>query len=842
MFGSGITLVLFGILGALSLNSLNSLQHSGEMVNHTHTVIADAKSIEAAAVDMETGMRGYLLAGKKEFLNPYNNGAKAFKDRVAELKEVVNDNPAQVQLLGEIETVIDEWKSKVTEPAIALRTKIGDAKTMNDMAAQVAKAEGKVFFDKFRSQIATFGQREQKLMVERQKAGATAAATAQTAIKALDETTTQVTHTYEVIAEANEILASAVDMETGMRGYLLAGKDEFLAPYTAGKKAFFEKLTALKKTVSDNPAQVKLLDETEANIRQWNTTVTEPAIAQRRKVAAGTGTMEDIVKLVGQAKGKVYFDKFRGQIATFIEREASLMVARVKAGKTAATELGTAITTIAQTTKSVEHTHEVIAAANSILSSAVDMETGMRGYLLAGSEEFLAPYTGGQKSFKEKLAALQKTVDDNPAQVALLGEASTTIASWNKDVTEPMIALRREIGNAKTMDDMADLVGQANGKVFFDKFRKQIETFGERESTLMTGRQEESNATASMTQTITVGGTIAIIVLSLIVAFLVTRSVVGPLKKIFGGLKALSNRELQDTGDTFMEIVDGLTGGVSQITSASQSLAQGASEQAASVEEVTASIEEMASMTKQNATNASEAKSLAENASAGTTKGTEAMGRMSVAIEDIKKSSDETAKIIKTIDEIAFQTNLLALNAAVEAARAGEAGKGFAVVAEEVRNLAQRSAQAARDTAEMIEEAVKNADNGVTISDEVAGILEEIATSNRKANDLVAEISAASNEQSQGIDQINTAIGQMDQVTQANAANAEETASSSEQLSNLGDRLKVLLDNSAAAHNDEPEFQHSTNSAAVRKAQPHANKTNANMVIPMDTPAEMSEF
>ncbi|MCP4379243.1 MAG: methyl-accepting chemotaxis protein [bacterium] len=247
-------------------------------------------------------------------------------------------------------------------------------------------------------------------------------------------------------------------------------------------------------------------------------------------------------------------------------------------------------------------------------------------------------------------------------------------------------------------------------------------------------------------------------------------------------------------------IIEGLSSGAEQtssasgqVASASQSLAQGTSEQAASVEEVTSSIEEMSSMTKQNATNADEAKSLSANATAGTDKGTEAMGRMSVAIEDIKTSSDETAKIIKTIDEIAFQTNLLALNAAVEAARAGEAGKGFAVVAEEVRNLAQRSAQAARDTAEMIEGSVKNADSGVIISKEVASLLEDIAGDNGKVNDLVAEIAAASNEQAQGIDQINTAVSQMDQVTQSNAANAEESASAAEELSAQAEQLGSMV-------------------------------------------------
>ncbi len=226
-----------------------------------------------------------------------------------------------------------------------------------------------------------------------------------------------------------------------------------------------------------------------------------------------------------------------------------------------------------------------------------------------------------------------------------------------------------------------------------------------------------------------------------------------------------------------------------QVSSSSQSLAEGSAEQAASIEETSSSLEEMASMTRNNAQNADEANSLSGTGLATAKKGGEAMQRMTGAIDEIKKSSDDTAKIVKTIDEIAFQTNLLALNAAVEAARAGEAGKGFAVVAEEVRNLAQRSAEAAKDTANLIQQSVTKADSGVQISREVAEALQEIAEGSGRVNELIGQITHSGREQADGIDQINTAVSQMDQVVQSNAASSEETAAAAEEMSAQAEEL-----------------------------------------------------
>ena len=262
------------------------------------------------------------------------------------------------------------------------------------------------------------------------------------------------------------------------------------------------------------------------------------------------------------------------------------------------------------------------------------------------------------------------------------------------------------------------------------------------------------------------------------VAILITRSITKPITQAIVGLTEGSEQVASAAG---------------QVSSASQSLAEGATEQAAGLQETSSSLEEMASMTRQNADNAQQANALSAESRQSADTGSEAMGRMNGAIHDIQKSADETAKIIKVIDEIAFQTNLLALNAAVEAARAGEAGKGFAVVAEEVRNLAMRSAEAAKDTSRMIEESVKNSQNGVDIAGEVTTVLEGIVSGVGKTTDLVSEIAAASQEQAQGIDQVNTAVAQMDKVTQQNAANAEESASASEELTAQAESLNDIV-------------------------------------------------
>jgi len=673
-------------------------------------------------------------------------------------------------------------------------------------------------------------------------------------VKSLVYNFSWVNHTHNVITDASRIEASAVDMETGMRGYLLAGKEEFLEPYNNGKIQFAKLTESLQSTVSDNPAQVTLVKDIISTINQWNNDITEPAIQLRRKIV-GEKSMNDMAKEVQKAKGKYYFDQFRSQMNAFIAREQTLLDIRKQQAYGS-----THIDELRELNGWVEHTYSVIGIAKDIVIASINMETGMRGFLLAGKNEFLQPYNVGNKEFHRLIAKLSKKVSDNPTQVASLKESQKTIDRWIKTIVEQQITLRRDIGAAKTMNDMADLVGEARGKVFFDAFRKQIATFKHRENVLMKKRMSELDDTENFVINSSLIGTIAAIIIGLFISIQLTRHIMKQLggeptfiadiaqsvsqgilnqhlnttskpQGIYAEMLTMINT-LNDKAILAQRIASGelnnnvtlasdrdtlgialekmttnlnevlgqvqnasleITQGSSRVSETSVLLSSGASTQAQSLDIVSSSLNELASQINTNADNASQAQQLTTTVGLTANSGQDKMSAMVEAMDGISTASQSIAEFIETIDQIAEQTNLLALNAAIEAARAGDQGRGFAVVADEVRSLAARSTEAAEQTSQLITSSVEKTRNGSQLAIETAESLKEIVSGIDQTTELVSLIANACKEQALGAEEINKGITDIDTVTQQNNSTAQESAVSSEQLAQQAKQLQDML-------------------------------------------------
>jgi methyl-accepting chemotaxis protein len=314
--------------------------------------------------------------------------------------------------------------------------------------------------------------------------------------------------------------------------------------------------------------------------------------------------------------------------------------------------------------------------------------------------------------------------------------------------------------------------GDSSG-VLLGRFSTESLQQSQKQWTASTAGMKRSQMTSGLLTTLVI-----VIIFGTLAAFVMHYQIIAPLVRVLQKLTGVS---------------DQVRGTSQQLSTGSQAIAEGASEQAASIEETSAALEELSATTRSNAGYAQNANELAAQTRRAAETGAAGMTQMNQAMNEIQSSSANIAKIIKTIDEIAFQTNLLALNAAVEAARAGSAGMGFAVVAEEVRNLAKRSAVAAKETATIIEDSIDKSKHGVQVSAEVARHFQEITEKARRVDEIIAQIAAASKEQNQGIGQLNTAVREMDSVTQTNAANAEESAAVAVELNSQADSLRGII-------------------------------------------------
>jgi len=411
---------------------------------------------------------------------------------------------------------------------------------------------------------------------------------------------------------------------------------------------------------------------------------------------------------------------------------------------------------------------------NQLISSRLSIEERRNIY----SE--IEDYNGRFDDAMDRYEQLPQT----EAEEAEYAQFKDTLSRWKIAHNEFLSKSKeydRNLTNEELAPELLNRVVEQTINVNYGIYRqasRELREITQINSVLADKESEAANSTGMYLGSVSLIALLIGTALAIVLGYLITKSINKSLARIISGLASGS------------EEVDYAS---NQLSEASQEMAEGASEQAASLEQTSSSLEEMSAQIKQTAQNAGEAENSMREAQPLVDGGVSAMKRMNQAMKEIQESSMETSKIIKTIDEIAFQTNLLALNAAVEAARAGEAGKGFAVVAEEVRNLARRSAEAAKNTSELIAKSQNSSDKGTSVAEEVSLNLTKIAESVSDVSTLVVEISAASREQATGIEEMNSVMSEMDKAVQSNASGSEETASAAEELTSQASELKLMV-------------------------------------------------
>jgi len=556
-------------------------------------------------------------------------------------------------------------------------------------------------------------------------------------------------HTHKVLSNLDNIVTSMVNMETGERGFSITGDENFLEPYNKGKADFDTHFNEVKELTIDNPTQQENLNRIKQLKESWQE-VAENSINLRREVVSNNKTMEDVIRETSDARGKKFMDELRVVVAQSSEIENTLLAEREKSQATQ--ETVTKLVLIIGTISAL-----ILALVIAFYVSKIITEGILKVVNAA-----------------DKLAIGNLNID---IDISSKDEIGTLTGSFIK-MKDTIIEVIEEIKNMSNNAIEGDLSFRGNKDKFSGDFQNIIDGINKTLDAVVEPIKESSTVLAEMSKA------------NLQV------SVEGNYK----GDHAVIKDSINNTINAFNEVLANINNaaeqvatGSKQVSASSQVLSHGSTEQASSIEEITASIEEVASQTRQNAENANQANELASSAKEKAVDGNAQMSEMLRSMAEINDSSNNISKIIKVIDEIAFQTNILALNAAVEAARAGQHGKGFAVVAEEVRNLAARSAEAAKETTALIEGSIKTVDAGTKIATDTASALNQIVDMVAKSANLVSEIAIASNQQASGITQLNQAITQVAQVVQTNSATAEESAAASEELSSQADLLKELI-------------------------------------------------